>query len=500
MLTENTRPPLSQNLLPILKELISDKPVGNRWFKVNLHVHGQGSSPTEIVEAARSASIDLIAITDHQTFNYCDPISDAAKTTGRLITVLPGMEITAHEGCHIIGVFPSSFTGEKRTLLLGWLGISGNGETNTASNQTINDIFDKINDLGGVVIIPHPFSQDIGLLARARKMNTKVDWLATGYIHLMQIPEEKVRHIGHDAAGNWINRFVLASATEDQINDSTYCLAPFNRSDAHEAKDIADGSSWFRMSELSVEGLKQVACEPKTRISREEPADSVHDCILGIRVLGGYCDGQLFKLNDGLNCIVGDNHSGKSSVLDFMRFALLDETLLADDDRQRLVNRMNGILGEGGSVEVYLRQNRNHFVVRRQFSPVRKSRGKDTYIDGCSDKAIAYFHHITDGLIQTPDFRFPLEVYEQGRVSRLREDIERQLDMLDEFAELTEHKRRRSNLIDSITASALKLKPLYETRELLNTRIASLSQLEQELADKDALLPITRKSRDGQMR
>jgi ABC-type cobalamin/Fe3+-siderophores transport system ATPase subunit len=486
-----TRPTFTKNSLQILRELIEAKPAGNRWCKVNLHVHGQGSDPAEIVRQARAAEIDLLAITDHQSFSCCDAVIAASKTDGRSLVVLPGIEITAHEGVHLLCIFPQTFDSNARTFLLGWLEIPGDGKTHVASKRVVGDIFDKVDDLGGIIVVPHPYSAGIGLLDGARKMSTKEDWLASGHVRLVQMPDDAVRHVGHDSNGNWINRYVLASCQERHIEASTYCLAPFNRSDAHKAEEVKDGCSWFRMHELSVEGLKQVGCEPKTRIARIAPAAATHDCILGVRISGGYCDDQFFRFNEGLNCLVGDNHSGKSAVLDFIRFGLSHDMTIAADARERLLTRLYGILGEGGAVEVFVRQEGKHFVAKRTFQGVTKSRGAEIIVERCTQASVVYLYEQDSGLLPTVDHRFLIEVYEQGRIGRLREDIERQLDMLDEFAELTNHKQRRASLSRNLTENAVVLKPLYEERDSLKTSIGGLDTLEEELAEKERLLPNT---------
>src|SRR3989442_10207162 len=96
------------------------------------------------------------------------------------------------------------------------------------------------------------------------------------------------------------------------------------RREARKAAENREGCSWFRMSEATIAGLEQVACEPWTRIARKAPRKDDVDCIMGIRIEGGYCDGQAFVFNECLNCIIGPNHAGKSAVLDFVRFALTD--------------------------------------------------------------------------------------------------------------------------------------------------------------------------------
>ena len=291
------RTAFTENSLRTLKQLIAEGHVGNRWYMVNLHAYGHGNDPRRVVEEARLGEIDLLAITDHQSFNHCDEVVAAAASEGRRLTVLPGMEITAHEGVHIIAIFAASFRGEARTHFLGWLEIPGTGSTSIASRKKADEIFDKVDELGGIIIIPHPKTQGIGLLDSARKISTKEDWLESGHIRLMQIHENDVTFLGHDENGNWVNRFVLGTAQKQNIEVSSYCLAPFNRSDAHKPEELKEGCSWFRMQELSVEGLKQVACEPRTRICRKEPPELRHDQILALRVSGGYCDGQFFRFN-----------------------------------------------------------------------------------------------------------------------------------------------------------------------------------------------------------
>src|ERR1019366_1340491 len=148
----------------------------------------------------------------------------------------------------------------------------------------------------------------------ARKISTKNEWLASGFVRLIQCPEDKIQYVGWNDNGQWTNRYVLASANHAQIEASTYCLAPINTSDCYSAAEIGKGCTWLRMGEVSIEGLKQVACEPAARIAKQEPPDDeCHDSIVALRVTGGFCDHQTFLFNGGFDCIVGQNHAGKSA-------------------------------------------------------------------------------------------------------------------------------------------------------------------------------------------
>ena len=77
---------------------------------VDLHIHTIFSdgrySPEEVVGLAKRANISIISITDHDTVEGIEPVSEAAK--GLNITVIPGVEFSARKegkSVHILGYF-----------------------------------------------------------------------------------------------------------------------------------------------------------------------------------------------------------------------------------------------------------------------------------------------------------------------------------------------------------------------------------------------------------
>lgn len=479
----------NKNTLSTLLELGASGPAGNRWFKVNLHAHGQGQSAHEIIRHARLAGIDLLAITDHQCFNYCDGIIAAAKSDGRAITVLPGIEITSSEGAHLLALFSKSFDESRRAKFLGWLELSGTGDCRQASRKPVKDILPKVNEEGGIIIVPHPYTPGIGLLDSARKISTKMEWLESGYIHLMQIAEDKIRFVDRDEHGNWVNRYVLVSSRPVDVAQTRYCLAPFNRSDAKTPEEIGQGCSWFRMAAPSIDGLRQVACEPHTRIARVEPPRDGHACILGVRVSGGFCDGQFFRFNSGLNCIIGQNYAGKSSLLDFVGYGTGHDRQLTADAKLKMYRRLSAILGAGGVVEVFLRMAGRLYAVRREFNPVYAGVGIDQDIKVADEPASYVLNEDGPQLQPVEEFVFPIEMYEQGRIHRLRDDVGRQLRMLDEFAGTRPLIDRRAALVRDLTTSATRAAPLVEEADRLSAEVALLAPLAEELNDKARLVP-----------
>ena len=81
-----------------------------RRLRADLHIHTCLSpcgeltmSPRAVVDRARAAGLDLIAVTDHNTTENAAAVIEAAAGTG--LAVLPGIELTTAEEAHILGLF-----------------------------------------------------------------------------------------------------------------------------------------------------------------------------------------------------------------------------------------------------------------------------------------------------------------------------------------------------------------------------------------------------------
>ncbi len=81
-----------------------------RRVRADLHIHTCLSpcgeltmSPRAVVDRARAAGLDLIAVTDHNTTENAGAVIEAAAGTG--LAVLPGIEMTTAEEVHILGLF-----------------------------------------------------------------------------------------------------------------------------------------------------------------------------------------------------------------------------------------------------------------------------------------------------------------------------------------------------------------------------------------------------------
>jgi PHP family Zn ribbon phosphoesterase len=160
-------------------------------FRADLHVHTVLSPcaavemiPPLIVQAALEKNIELIAITDHNASANVGAVQKAAEGTG--LTVLPGMELQSREDVHLLTLFEtldelktwqtevdkalpnlpnqSAFFGEQFV-------VDETGEyirteerlLSTATRLSIDEVFERVSALGGVVIPAHVERLSYGL-------------------------------------------------------------------------------------------------------------------------------------------------------------------------------------------------------------------------------------------------------------------------------------------------------------------------------------------------
>jgi 3',5'-nucleoside bisphosphate phosphatase len=162
-----------------------------KTFRADLHVHTVLSPcaevemiPPLIVQEALERRIDIIAITDHNASANVSAVQKAAEGTG--LTVLPGMEVQSREDVHLLCLFaslsdleawqhdvsislpraenPADHLGEQ--FVVDERGEYIRTETQlllTSTTFSIEEIIQRVGELGGLVIPAHVDRTSFGL-------------------------------------------------------------------------------------------------------------------------------------------------------------------------------------------------------------------------------------------------------------------------------------------------------------------------------------------------
>ncbi len=130
-------------------------------LKMDSHIHSKYSPDSEskledIIEVSKNRNIDIIAISDHNTVDGTSEIIKKTKNTD--ILAIPSIEISSSKG-HILGF------GCEETV---------------PRDLSVEDTIDRIHDLGGLAIIPHPYCfYRHGLLHNKDYKGLKIDAIET---------------------------------------------------------------------------------------------------------------------------------------------------------------------------------------------------------------------------------------------------------------------------------------------------------------------------------
>ena len=159
-----------------------------RWFTADLHVHtdlspcAKSMSPDQVVRAAESAGVDVIAICDHNSAANVAAVQAAAAQ----VVVLPGLEVNTREEVHLVCLFDHlegalalqemvyrELPGENDEGIFGpqWL-YNEEGDRIGLERKflagscrlSMQAVIALVNRLGGLVIAPHPMRTYGGII------------------------------------------------------------------------------------------------------------------------------------------------------------------------------------------------------------------------------------------------------------------------------------------------------------------------------------------------
>jgi hypothetical protein len=491
-----------------------------RFVHTNLHLHTPATpwdwngrpdqtqsaatiTPDVYFEHLTHTSLGLVAITDHNCVVWCEPLIDLARKARKAGTsrlhVLPGVEITTYEGPHLLALFDEDCSIEELRNLIVRLGMSGNGLQDdhvschsATKNIPISEVLAEVAGLKGLVIAPHVQGKE-GLWG-PKEFKGRTDVLNDRRLRLLAAPSGHIKRVTEKPDKV---RLLYKTMDSDVILNS---FGFINISDCHRLEDFEKDTTWIKMGEPSLVGIRQLMLEPELRVSHEmrdsgekvaypvsmhfvPPVEPSHPHFVGIAISKGMLDGQKVAFSPHQNSIIGKNYAGKSALLDCIRFAA-DACPADDDSGFKFVRRLRAIVTEGGQVRLYLRTaDSTVYGISRVLSCTKV--GSATADKWKLDSSpVLYrlwngeFHQESDmSLVEVMN----VEIYPQGEVVKIKDNASRQMSIVnalgklgDPLAELTD---------ESIDGKPTIVGQLHENSRTIIDLLAQRNSLEEEVAD-----------------
>lgn len=361
---------------------------GSRWVRADFHLHTRRDREfkdsgdekdfvSHYVAALKVAGIQVGVITNHNKFDR-DEFKVLRKAARKEeIYLLPGVELSVKDGrkgIHTLVVFHEDWIDNRENadhinsfLAVTFAGQTGYDNKNARSNH---DLLETIRELdkferGYLLIFAH-VEADNGLwggldggriseLGRNELFRT-----CTAAFQKVRTRDLREKVKGH-----------LAGWYPSEVEGS----------DPKSIEEIGRGEkSFIKIGAFTFEAV-QFALKPGTdRLLPEVVHRPAHSWIRSIRFEGGTLNGKRIDLSDEMNCLIGIRGSGKSAVLESLRYALeltLPESVEELDFKykQELVRFT---LGSGGKVLVQVEDAQGRcYEVRR----ILNERA-DVYFDG----------------------------------------------------------------------------------------------------------------------
>jgi len=453
---------------------------GAIWLKADLHVHTSASldispkwaqhTPEDVVRIAIEKGLDIIAITDHNTASNCDAIQKAAQSTQ--LTVFPGVEISTPQG-HVLAIFDIGTPSSKIEDLLIKLEIPREqlGSLDIATKFGIYDVCDSIERQSAVAIAAHidmkrGFIKTIDVAAERKRA-----YEAPG-LRGLEIVDPSLRDKYQKGVSSpYTRRLACIQSSDCTSLDSTQ----------HELDNMCSRFSFLKMGERSLSGLKLALIDPDMRIRLQTDNNPIpKDSVMGMWVTGGFLDGQHFRFNDNVTCLIGDTGAGKSVCLELIRFAL-NQTPTVPKIKHEVDSLISQQLGSLGTVHVLLRKDTSCYLVERTWGSPPTPPSISRILDGQIEQ-----------IDEEIDIRlfFPIKAFSQSEIIEFAREPTVRLSLTDDLIDCTNEdskiKDLKLKLQQNAATTQVQLNRKEKTiQELINlpTLIESRTQIDAFLSD-----------------
>ncbi len=289
-------------------------------------------------ELARQYS--LVCITDHMRCGYATRLARGAMKRGD-ITVLPGMEINClppphyADAIHVLAVFPPEAGEVAIERIFAGKSLAEPGERTGKEAVRFDDLGElraRIHEAGGIFVLAHLENEKRGHRARFRIDRAKTLALYTDgkqlerdladeyrvYLAKLQPAAVELQRVEH--------QHHYAHFTADGEEHQVACVAP---ADHHSFEDYekADTATLLKVPRCDFASVREALRFHETRVRLPgQVTNHRAPRLIGLRLNSPSGNGLFadttIAFSPNLNCMIGPRGSGKSTVIEALRYVL----------------------------------------------------------------------------------------------------------------------------------------------------------------------------------
>lgn len=412
-----------------------------------------------LLQKCLEQDIAVVGLADHGSVASIDALRQVLQPHG--IVVFPGFEIASNDKTHYVCLFSEETTGQQLERYLGNLDLLDPADGVRPSRLSSEQLIEKVDQLGGFIYAAH-CTQESGLLKN--RLN-----------HVWKLPKLRSAQIPgsiddlEGVEGDFYRKVLL---NKDDAYRRERPIAAINAKDVAKPEDLEQqgATCLIKMTRPNFAAFKVAFLDPGSRIRlNSQQAESPTGKVCRMTISGGYLDGIRVDFSDHLNTVIGGRGTGKSTLLECLRYALdfPPKGKQALRLHQEIIKENLG--RAAGRVELKVvssAQNGKQYTVSRRFGEPPTVRDPDGNVSTLLPR----------------DLLPGIDIYGQNEIYELAQDETGRVQLLDRFLPRDgDYEAKSIDVRRRLTENQRKLVKSLSDLNDVKTQVDRLPKLEEQL-------------------
>ena len=330
---------------------------GSIWLKADFHLHTKADKEfkkytgtdsnfiREYIEELKKTDVGIGIITNHNKFDKREFVELENKAKRDNIWLLPGIEFSLKEGIHVLVAFNKDWYQGHENNIQNFLGNAFYGINNCDSPPYPNSSFSLADTVEALDKIGHDY---FIILAHPDTTNGLFNVLKERTLDAFIAQEAFHNVIALQKSGNKENYNRIVSILKRQI----VCVEGTDNAEEGLSAIGKGRITYIKIGDFNFKALKYALTDNQNRVKAKKKPEISNAYVKSITFEGGLLDQTEINLSPELNNFIGIRGSGKSSVLEILRYTLGISLGNQASDRDYKNSLIEHVLKSGGKVIV----------------------------------------------------------------------------------------------------------------------------------------------------